>query len=191
MKEIAGIVGDMVKETDWQDVAKAVGQDAKGFTKRIKHEAELLKNMSPDEFKDFMINGEKQLGKLYAKGNMATVRREWRGVKDTGYDFYEWGRMWAMLLATFSKDLVPAMMGAVHYRWMISYFCCHSFMDKNTQGLRGRALQMHHELIYAIFRYVAENLVLLMKADEKVGNSTELSKKIVLFDEMTMSQIMA
>jgi benzoyl-CoA reductase/2-hydroxyglutaryl-CoA dehydratase subunit BcrC/BadD/HgdB len=122
---------------------------------------------------------------------MATVRREWRGVKDTGVDFYEWGRMWAMLLATFSKDLVPALMGAVHYRWMISYFCCHSFMDKNTMGLRGRALKMHHELIYAIFRYVAENLVLLMKSDEKVGNSTALSKKIVLFDEMTMSQIMA
>ncbi|MBO6196471.1 MAG: 2-hydroxyacyl-CoA dehydratase [Butyrivibrio sp.] len=147
--------------------------------------------MSPEEVKDLVLNGEKQLGKLYANGKMATVRREWRGIKDTGVDFYEWTRMWGMLLATFSKDLVPALMGATHYRWMISYFCCHSFMDKNTMGLRGRALKMHHELIYAIFRYVAENLVLLMKADEKVGNSTDLSKKIVLFDEMTMSQIMA
>ena len=109
MKEIAGIVGDLIKETDWKDVANSMGKDAKGFTKRIKHEAELLKNMSPDEFKDFVINGEKQLGKLYANGKMATVRREWRGVKDTGADFYEWARMWGMLLATFSKDLVPAM----------------------------------------------------------------------------------
>ena len=191
IKEIAGIVGEIAKETDWKDVAKSIGKDAKGFKKRLLHEADLLKNMSPDEIKDLVINGEKQLGKLYATGKMATVRREWRGVKDTAVDFYEWGRMWAMLLATFSKDLVPAMMGAVHYRWMISYFCCHSFMDKNTMGLRGRALKMHHELIYAIFRYVAENLVLLMKSDEKVGNSTALSKKIVLFDEMTMSQIMA
>jgi benzoyl-CoA reductase/2-hydroxyglutaryl-CoA dehydratase subunit BcrC/BadD/HgdB len=191
MKEIGGIVASLIKETDWKDVAKSMGEDAKGLKKRLTYEADLLKNMSPEEFKDFLINGEKQLGKLYAKGKMATVRREWRGVKDTGVDFYEWARMWGMLLATFSKDLVPAMMGAVHYRWMISYFCCHSFMDKNTLGLRGRALKMHHELIYAIFRYVAENLVLLMKSDEKVGNSTALSKKIVLFDEMTMSQIMA
>ena len=64
-------------------------------------------------------------------------------------------------------------------------------MDKNTLGLRGNALKMHHELIYAIFRYVAENLVLLMKGDEKVGNSVDLSKKVVLLDEMTMAQIMA
>ena len=191
MKEIAGIVGELIKETDWKEVGKNYAADAKRFGKRIKYESELLKGMTKEEIIDFLKNGEKQLGKLYANGKMATVRREFRGIKDTGVDFYEWMRMWGMLLATFGRDLVPAMMGAVHYRWMISYFCCHSFMDKNTQGLRGRALKMHHELIFAIFRYVAENLVLLMKSDEKVGNSTELSKKIVLFDEMTMSQIMA
>ena len=191
MKEIAGIALDLMKEADWKGFAKGLGKDWARFGKRVAYETKLLKGMSAEEIKDLIINGEKQLGKLYANGKMATVRREWRGVKDTGVDFYEWAKMWGMLLATFSKDLVPALMSAVHYRWMISYFCCHSFMDKNTQGLRGRALKMHHELIYAIFRYVAENLVLLMKSDQKVGNSTELSKKIVLFDEMTMSQIMA
>ncbi len=191
IKEIGGIVKEMLKETDWKDVGAGFVRDFKRTAKRIRYEKSLLDKMTPAERKDLLLNGEKQLGKLYANGKMATVRREWRGLKDTGADFYEWARMWGMLLMTFSKDLVPALMGAVHYRWMISYFCCHSFMDKNTQGLRGRALKMHHELIYAIFRYVAENLVLLMKSDQKVGNSTELSKKIVLFDEMTMSQIMA
>ena len=57
-------------------------------------------------------------------------------------------------------------------------------------GLRGTALKMHSELTNDIFRYVAENLVLLMKGDERGGNCRELSKKIVLFDEMTMGQIM-
>jgi len=191
MKEIGGIIGDLLKETDWKDVAGSVAGNVKAFKKRVSHEAGLLQKMSPDEIKDLVLNGEKQLGKLYRSGKMATVRREWRGLKDTGVDFYEWLRMWGMLLTTFSKDLIPALGGAVHYRWMISYFCCHSFMDKNTLGLRGKALKMHHELIYAIFRYVAENLVLLMKGDEKVGNSKELSKKVVLLDEMTMAQIMA
>jgi hypothetical protein len=181
----------MLKETDWKDVGRDAAGDAKAFAKRVKYEAGLLAKMSPEEFKDFMINGEKQLGKLYRNGKMATVRREWRGIKDTGADFYEWAKMWGMLLATFGKDLIPSLNGALHYRWMISYFCCHSFMDKNTLGLRGKALKMHHELIYAIFRYVAENLVLLMKADVKGGNSTDLSRKIVLLDEMTMAQIMA
>ena len=191
IKEIGGIVAELLKETDWKDVGKATAGDMKAFAKRVSYEASLLRKMSAAEKKDLLLNGEKQLGKLYRSGKMATVRREWRGLKDTGVDFYEWCRMWGMLLATFSKDLIPALGGAVHYRWMISYFCCHSFMDKNTLGLRGKALKMHHELIYAIFRYVAENLVLLMKGDEKVGNSVDLSKKVVLLDEMTMAQIMA
>ncbi|MCF0137581.1 MAG: 2-hydroxyacyl-CoA dehydratase [Oscillospiraceae bacterium] len=138
-----------------------------------------------------MKNGERQLGRLYAKGAMATVRREWRGVKDTAYDFKEWARMWGMLLMTFSKDLIPAMNSALHYRWMISYFCCHGFMDKNIMGLRGTNLRMSHILIYDIFRYVAENLVFLSKCDRKNGNSTELNKRLITFDEMTMGQIFA
>ena len=122
---------------------------------------------------------------------MVTVRREWRGVADTAYDFKEWLRTWGMLLGTFSKDLVPALNMTFYYRWMISYVCCVSFMDKNTMGQRSNALKMSHLLIYDIFRYVAENLVFLAKCDKKNGNSAELNKKVVLFDEMTMGQIMA
>lgn len=96
-----------------------------------------------------------------------------------------------MLLGTFSKDLVPALNMTFYYRWMISYVCCVSFMDKNTMGQRSNALKMSHLLIYDIFRYVAENLVFLAKCDKKNGNSAELNKKVVLFDEMTMGQIMA
>ena len=75
IKEIAGIVGEMIKETDFKDVAASLKKDAKGTKKRLKHELDLLKNMSPDEIKDLVLNGEKQLGKLYASGKMATVRR--------------------------------------------------------------------------------------------------------------------
>ena len=56
--------------------------------------------------------------------------------------------------------------------------------------LRGSNLRMSHLLIYDIFRYVAENLVLSAKADEKNGNSGALNQRTVLFDEMTMGQIM-
>ena len=88
MKEIAGIVGELIKETDWKEVGKNYAADAKRFGKRIKYESELLKGMSKEEIIDFLKNGEKQLGKLYANGKMATVRREFRGIKDTGVDFY-------------------------------------------------------------------------------------------------------
>jgi len=191
LKEVAGIVKDMVKETDWSAVAARYKKNLSLTGKRIAEEAKEFAEMSNAERIDVIMNGEKKLGRLYRSGCMATVRREWRGVGDTAYDFYEWVRMWGMFLGTFSKDLVPSLNATLYYRWMISYFCAHSFMDKNTLGQRGSALRMSHLMIYDIFRYVAENLVFLAKCDRKNGNAEELNKKVVLFDEMTMGQIMA
>ncbi len=191
LKEIGTIILDMLKETDWKKFGSDRLNDIKDDSRRIAEEFQAVKAMTPAERLDLLKNGEKHLGRLYRKGAMATVRREWRGLKDTAYDYKEWLRMWGMLLGTFSKDLIPALNTTFWYRWMISYMCCVGFMDKNTMGLRGSNLQMSHLMIYDIFRYVAENLVLLAKGDRKNGNSEELNKKIVLFDEMTMGQIMA
>ena len=185
------IFAEMFKETDWNRFFEGQKNNAIAFADRVKEEYAAFMALDAANKKDVILNGERRLGRLYRKGAMATVRREWRGIKDTAYDFYEWARMWVMLLMTFSKDLIPAMNSALHYRWMISYFCCHGFMDKNIMGLRGSNLRMSHILIYDIFRYVAENLVFLSKADRKNGNSTELNKMLVTFDEMTMGQIMA
>ena len=185
------IFAEMFKETDWNKFFEGQKNNAIAFADRVKEEYAAFMALDAANKKDVILNGERRLGRLYRKGAMATVRREWRGIKDTAYDFYEWARMWAMLLMTFSKDLIPALNSALHYRWMISYFCCHGFMDKNLMGLRGSNLRMSHILIYDVFRYVAENLVLLSKADRKNGNSTELNKMLVTFDEMTMGQIMA
>ncbi len=191
LKEVVGIFGELLKETDWQKFGKDMADVFKADGQRIKEEYNDFMALDKAEKWDRIVNGERSLGRLYRKGAMATVRREWRGVKDTAYDFWEWARMWGMLLATFSKDLVPAMNSALWYRWMISYFCCHGFMDKNILGLRGSNLRMSHEVTYQIFRYVAENLVFLSKADRKNGNSEELNKMLFTFDEMTMGQIAA
>ena len=185
------IFAEMFKETDWNKFFEGQKNNAIAFADRVKEEYAAFMALDAANKKDVILNGERRLGRLYRKGAMATVRREWRGIKDTAYDFYEWARMWVMLLMTFSKDLIPALNSALHYRWMISYFCCHGFMDKNLMGLRGSNLRMSHILIYDVFRYVAENLVLLSKADRKNGSSTELNKMLVTFDEMTMGQIMA
>ena len=191
LKVCGGIFYEMFKETDWDAFKEGWKNTLKMDAERIKDEYNRFMALDQQGKLDAVLYGEKRLGKLYAKGAMATVRREWRGVKDTAYDFYEWARMWDMLLMTFSKDLIPALNSVLHYRWMISYFCCIAFMDKNTMGQRGRALRMSHLLTYDIFRYVAENLVLLSKADRKNGNSEELNKMLMTFDEMTMGQIMA
>ena len=191
LKEVGGIILQLFKECDWKEFVLRQKNGIAADFARIKSECGAFAAMTPEERKDIFLHGEKQLGKLYRSGCMATVRREWRGAKDTAYDFYEWLHMWGMLLGTFSKDLVPALNATFHYRWMISYMCCVGFMDKNTLGQKGSALRMSHLMIYDIFRYVAENLVFLAKCDAKNGNSAELNKKVVLFDEMTMGQIMA
>ena len=191
LKEVGTIAWDMLKATDWKQFGLDRVEDAKADGKRVKEEFEAFMALDAENKKDVILNGERRLGRLYRKGAMATVRREWRGIKDTAYDFYEWARMWGMLLMTFSKDLVPALNATLYYRWMVSYFCCHGFMDKNIMGLRGSNLRMSHLLIYDVFRYVAENLVLSAKCDKKNGNSEALNQRTVLFDEMTMGQIMA
>ena len=191
LKEVAGIFAGMLKETDWKQFARDSLNVLRSDGERVRGEFSDFMALPAAEKWDRVVNGERSLGRLYRKGAMCTVRREWRGVADTAYDFFEWARMWGMLLATFSKDLVPALNSALWYRWMISYFCCHGFMDKNLMGLRGSNLRMSHAATYAIFRYVAENLVLLSKADRKNGNSDELNKMLFTFDEMTMGQIAA
>ena len=191
LKEVGAIAWDMLKATDWKQFGLDRVEDAKADGKRVKEEFEAFMALDAENKKDVILNGERRLGRLYRKGAMATVRREWRGIKDTAYDFYEWARMWGMLLMTFSKDLVPALNATLYYRWMVSYFCCHGFMDKNIMGLRGSNLRMSHLLIYDVFRYVAENLVLSAKCDKKNGNCEALNQRTVLFDEMTMGQIMA
>ena len=191
LKEVGTIAWDMLKATDWKQFGLDRIEDAKADGKRVKEEFEAFMALDAENKKDVILNGERRLGRLYRKGAMATVRREWRGIKDTAYDFYEWARMWGMLLMTFSKDLIPALNATLYYRWMVSYFCCHGFMDKNIMGLRGSNLRMSHLLIYDVFRYVAENLVLSAKCDKKNGNCEALNQRTVLFDEMTMGQIMA
>ncbi len=191
LKEVFGICREMMGETDWKAFAQKQGKGWVDFAKRAAEECREIQAMSGKEKLELLLHGEKHLGRLYKAGSMATVRREWRGVGDTAYDFGQWMKMWGMLLTTFGKDLIPALNSALYYRWVISYFCCHSFMDKNTMGQRGSALRMSHLMIFDIFRYVAENLVFQAKCDEKNGNCRSLSKKVVLVDEMTMGQIMA
>lgn len=191
LKEVGGIAWDLLKETDWKKFGEDRSNDVKADGQRVKEEFNDFMALDKDGKIDRIINGEKSLGRLYRKGAMATVRREWRGVKDTAYDFYRWAKTWGMLLMTFSHDLIPALNATLYYRWMVSYFCCHGFLDKNIMGMRGANLRMSHNLLYDVFRYVAENLVFLAKCDKKNGNSEALNQKVVLIDEMTMGQIMA
>ena len=75
LKEVGGIIVDMVKEVNWKEFGKNRWNEIKDDGKRIAREFNAIRDMSWDERKDLLLNGEKHLGYLYRKGGMATVRR--------------------------------------------------------------------------------------------------------------------
>ena len=87
LKEVGGIIADMFKHTDWNDVKEARIADAEALKERLTQECQDVLAMSWAERKDLVLNGEKHLGKLYRNGQMAMVRREWRGIESTAIDF--------------------------------------------------------------------------------------------------------
>ena len=73
--------------------------------------------------------GDQQLGVLF-DGGKVRCRREWRGVKDTLYDY---GR-WLYILSLLAKFIVkPRNIKAMfRYRWMSNYLAVPHMVDKFT-----------------------------------------------------------
>ena len=84
LKVCGGIFYEMFKETDWEAFKNGWKNTLKNDAARIKEEYNAFMALDQQGKLDAILYGEKRLGRLYAKGAMATVRREWRGV--AGYD---------------------------------------------------------------------------------------------------------
>ena len=98
LKEVGAIALDLIKETDWKAFAAKQKDHLLDNVARVAREAKTIAAMSGAERMDLLKNGEKHLGTLYRKGDMATVRREWKGVESTLIDFTGWLKIWGMLL---------------------------------------------------------------------------------------------
>ena len=85
--------------------------------------------------------GSERLGSFYTNGKVRK-RREWRGVKDTFYDYTRWLHIMGIL----SKFIVkPRNIKAFfRYRWMGNYLAAPMMVDRHTQGLRGPQLRIAH-----------------------------------------------
>lgn len=131
--------------------------------------------------------GSEPLGKFYT-GKKAKKRREWRGIRDTWYDYCKWLKTWKILICFMVKP--NNLKGFLRYRWMMNYLAVPDFMDRHTEGLRGVQLRMVHEGLGLIVRDVCDMIGMIFKADPEIGNDTKLSSSIVLFDENMMSTLM-
>ncbi|MFP3090341.1 2-hydroxyacyl-CoA dehydratase family protein [Treponema sp. TIM-1] len=138
----------------------------------------------------WLTQGDTRIGSIY-DGKMAYRRREWRGVASTWVDFLEWLKLWGTLIAFTMKAPLQISKSFFEYRWMASYLAAPAFVDKLSQGQRGVQHKISRKEFAAIIKMGTIYIADMLKADRKLGGSKKLSKKIVLFDEMTMIQIMA
>lgn len=131
--------------------------------------------------------GGKNLGSFYV-GMKAKKRREWRGLKDTWYDYCEWLSIWKTLICFMVKP--NNLRGFFRYRWMVNYLAVPDFFDRHTEGMRGTQLRLAHTGLKLIVVDMCGMLKDIFRADPAIGNDKAFNDKIVLFDENMMSEIM-
>ena len=129
--------------------------------------------------------GGKNLGNFYIPGGKVRKRREWRGLKDTMYDY----KCWLKVLMILGKFVVkPRNVKAMfRYRWMANYLAVPMMTDRHTQGLRGEHLRIARTEFDLITDDVAKLLDKVFKADARTGNNREYNKKVLLVDENEMT----
>lgn len=127
--------------------------------------------------------GQQQLGSLY-KGGKVMARREWKGFKDTMYDFGRWLHIWGILIdCSTGKGFIK---GLFRYRWLGNYLAVHTMIDKYTLGQRDETLRITHTAIDWVAKDVAVTIKKVIRADRRCGNDKKLSDISVLCDENAM-----
>ena len=131
------------------------------------------------------------LGKLYRDKDAVLKHREWRGFRDTMYDFYRWLVNWKDILKFVFRQPVSVVKGLWRYRWMSSYLTVPAFVDRHLQGLRGPQLRMAHLHFNMIVKHATVIIGTSFRADEKLHGPNKLSDRIVCMDELIPMEIMA
>ncbi len=136
----------------------------------------------------------KGLGSLYRGDSRATTRREWKGFRDTMYDFGRWLKCYGFIGATLGTHPILLVRAMLRYRWFVSYFTAANMVDRHTLGLRGKELRYTHEEFYALVHNATINCKKIIERDEHLRPNSKKAKKLrektVMFDEMTPSCIM-
>ncbi len=137
----------------------------------------------------------KGLGTLF-NNKMYMKHREYRGVKDTLYDFGYWLKTYAFVIKELVlKAPVQALKGMFRYKWMSSFLTIAAFTDKCTFGLRGYELRCAHIQTYAVVRGLTKLLKDMLIRDANINPKSKRAKKLrdktIILDEMLPSQLMS
>ena len=127
------------------------------------------------------------LGDLY-DGGKTKVHREWRGLEDSWYDYKCWLKNWKSLLVFLSKP--HNIKSFLRYRWMSEYFATPDFIDRCTEGLRGRQLRIAHLEYDFIVEQITHSMDIIFRGDRNLGGDEELTRYLVAMDENMMEQLL-
>ena len=92
----------------------------------------------------------KGLGRFYSAEHRAFRAREWRGFRDTFYDFFRWLYLYGFMAAKLGCHPILMVKAMLRYRWMVSYLTASHMVDRHTMGLRGKELRYAHNQFFSV-----------------------------------------
>ena len=124
----------------------------------------------------------------FQPGTAIQIHREWRGWKDTAYDFSQWCRLWSILIRWAVSHPVQNVQAVLRYRWMFSYLTVPSFFDRLCEGQRGAALRASRNNLNYLADSVTGTLTDIFSADLHLHPDSEkakaLNRKTICVDEL-------
>lgn len=126
----------------------------------------------------------------FSPGSGLAKHREWRGLKDTWYDYTQWMRVLGVMAKFLTISPLRITKGLFEYRWFGSYLAAFNMIDKCVEGLRGPALRVAHEELMPIMKTATTQLGQLMKGDRRFGDN-KFADKVVLLEQTMAPEILA
>lgn len=136
----------------------------------------------------------KGLGQFYDANHRAFRAREWRGFRDTFYDFFRWLYLYGFMAVKLGCHPILMVKAMLRYRWMVSYLTAAHMVDRHTMGLRGKELRYAHNQFFSVLHNSVLGVRDIIVRDENLRphskRAAKLRENTVMFDEMTPHLIM-
>ena len=126
--------------------------------------------------------------KLYKDKTAILKHREWRGLRDTWYDYTQWLKLWGILIKWLLRHPIQNVKALFRYRWMFTYLTVPSFFDRMMANMKGAALRAARNNMNTLAVAVTDILTDLFTADLHLHPGSKKAeaagKKILLIDEL-------
>ena len=137
----------------------------------------------------------KGLGRYYDKNHRAFKAREWKGFKDSFYEYNRWLKLYFYMAKKLGVHPILMVKAMFRYRWLCSYLTAANTIDKHTVGLYGKELRYTHEQFFTVVRNSVDSVAMMLVRDKNLRPKSKRAEKLrnttIMFDEMIPKFIMA